>query len=406
MRVALLTREFPPEVYGGAGVHVEYLAARLAELIEVEVHCFGAPRASPLVAASYEPFDAIVSHAPWAAALRTLSVDLAMAAALENVEVVHSHTWYANMAGYLAKLVHGVPHVMTAHSLEPLRPWKAEQLQGGYAVSLWSERTAIESADAVVAVSAGMRADILAAYPVVDPERVVVIHNGVDPDEYRPTPGSGTGVAERVGVDPLRPSVLFVGRITRQKGIEHLLRAGVDIDPNAQLVLCAGSPDTPAIGDEMREKAAELSRRRDVVWIDEMLPRRDVIELMSLATVFVCPSVYEPFGLINLEAMACGTAVVASAVGGIPEIVVEGETGRLVALEAGSDPYGSPADEAAFAHDLARAVNDLVAHPDLASRYGRAGRERVTTHFSWSAIAAETVELYERVISGRAPSPG
>ena len=307
MRVGILTREFPPEVYGGAGVHVEYLARELARTVEVAVHCFGEPRQSALVAGAYQPWEALAGPEPSSAALEAMSVDLAMAARLGGVDVVHSHTWYANLAGHLAKLLWDVPHVVTTHSLEPLRPWKAEQLGGGYALSSFCERTALEPADAVIAVSAQMRADVIACYPAVDPARVAVIHNGVDVEEY--APDRGVAVVDRLGIDPDRPSVVFVGRITRQKGIVHLLEAAEHIDPAAQLVLIAGAPDTPEIGAEVRTVLAR-ARHRDggLLWIEEMLDRREVIQVLSHATVFVCPSVYEPFGLVNLEAMACETA--------------------------------------------------------------------------------------------------
>ena len=396
MQVALLTREYPPEIYGGAGVHVEYLAKELARLVDVEVHCFGQPRESPLVAAAYQPWDAIDSQNPHDAALRTLSVDLLMAAKVEGADIVHSHTWYANLAGHLAKLLHGVPHVVTSHSLEPLRPWKAEQLGGGYAVSSFCERTALEAADAVIAVSSAMRDDVLSCYPAIDPDRIVVIHNGVDTDEFCPDPG--TAALSRLGIDPERPYVVFVGRVTRQKGIDHLLAAAEHLDPAYQLVLLPSAPDTPEVGDEMRARAAKLAGSRDgVLWIEEVLPRPELVQVLTNATVSVCPSVYEPFGLVNVEAMACETAVVASAVGGIPEIVIGGETGVLVPLEPGPD--GNPADPARFAADLAAALNGLLADPDAARRMGKAGRQRALDRFSWSAIAAATVALYDTLIT-------
>jgi alpha-maltose-1-phosphate synthase len=397
MRVALLTREYPPEVYGGAGVHVEYLARELARLIDVEVHCFGAPRDSELVAA-YQPWEAIESQAPHDAALRTISVNLLMAAGASRADVVHTHTWYANFAGHLAKLIHKIPHVATTHSLEPMRPWKAEQLGGGYALSSFCGRTALEAADAVIAVSAAMRADVLAFYPAIDPERVTVIHNGVDTDEFHHDPG--TAALERLGIDPERPAVVFIGRITRQKGIEHLLTAAADIDPAAQLVLFPTAPDTPEVGREMRARAAALAEARDGVhWIEEVLPRPELVQVLSHATALVCPSVYEPFGLVNVEAMACEAAVVATAVGGIPEIVVDGETCLLVGLEAGPD--GGPADPKLLASDLAAAINQLVADPARARSMGQAGRRRVLERFAWPAIAAQTVALYESLTRSR-----
>ncbi|MGH9156394.1 MAG: glycogen synthase [Acidimicrobiales bacterium] len=395
-RVALLTREFPPEVYGGAGVHVEYLAPALAEFADIEVHCFGAPRSSALVGGTYEPWSALSAAGPDGGALGVMSVDLAMAAGVgvgvRGVDLVHSHTWYANLAGHLAALVHGVPHVMTAHSLEPLRPWKAEQLGGGYALSSFCERTAIGAADAVVAVSTAMRHDILAAYPAVDPWRVEVVPNGIDIDAYQPV--GGTDGLVRLGVDPGQPSVLFVGRMTRQKGIDLLLAAGAHIDPQAQLVLCAGAPDTAALGDELRAAAAALADRRGrVVWIEAMAARADIVQLMSHATVFVCPSVYEPFGLINVEAMACGTAVVATATGGIVDVVVDGETGYLVALD--------PAEPWHYVAELAARVNELLADPARAAAFGRAGRRRVVDSFTWGAVAARTAAVYRKVLEGR-----
>ncbi|WP_039934218.1 glycogen synthase [Streptomyces viridochromogenes] len=380
MRVGLLTREYPPDVYGGAGVHVEFLARELRSLVDLDVHCWGEGRV-----------DGVRRHRPWSTldgandALRTFSVDLAMAAALEGRELVHSHTWYANLGGHLAKLLYGIPHVMTAHSLEPLRPWKAEQLGGGYELSSWAERTAIEAADAVVAVSAAMREDILGCYPGLDPERVHVVHNGIDTDLYRPD--HGTDVLDRIGLDRSRPYVLFVGRITRQKGVPHLLRAVRDIDPAAQVVLCAGAPDTPEIDQEFRELFGGLSRVRDgVFWIPRMLPRPEVIQLLTNAALFVCPSVYEPLGIVNLEAMACGTPVVASAVGGIPEVVDDGRTGLLV-------PVGDD-----FEAGLARAMDTVLGDPEAAGRMGTAGRERAVAEFGWDAVARRTVRLYEEIL--------
>ncbi|MFC8084110.1 glycogen synthase [Streptomyces sp. NPDC057340] len=384
MRVGLLTREFPPDVYGGAGVHVEFLARELARLVDLDVHSWGEGRS-----------DGVLRHRPWSVldgandALRTFSVDLAMTAALEGRELVHSHTWYANLGGHLAKLLHGVPHVMTAHSLEPLRPWKAEQLGGGYTLSGWAERTAIEAADAVIAVSGAMRADILGCYPALDPARVHVVHNGIDSRLYRPD--HGTDALDRIGLDRSRPYVLFVGRITRQKGVPHLLRAVRDIDPAAQVVLCAGAPDTPEIDQEFRGLFAELSRTREGVhWIPRMLPRPEVVQLLTHAAVFVCPSVYEPLGIVNLEAMACGTPVVASRVGGIPEVVADGETGVLVPREGVGD--------ADFEAGLARALDSVLADPDAARRMGEAGRARAVAEFGWDAIARRTVRLYEEIL--------
>ena len=398
MRVALLTREYPPEIYGGAGVHVEYLSEHLASLVDLDVFCFGAPRESPLVKAAFEPWEAIGSDRPHDAALRTLSVDLLMAAGVEGADIVHTHTWYANLAGHLAGLLYGIPHVATTHSLEPRRPWKAEQLGGGYAVSSFCERTALEAADAVIAVSGAMRDDVLAAYPAIDPDRVVVIHNGVDTEEFVPDPA--TDSLPGLGIDPDRPYVTFVGRITRQKGIDLLLGAAERFDPDTQLVLLPSAPDTPAVGAEMRAGAEALARQRPgVLWLEQILPRPQLIQVLTHSAVAVCPSVYEPFGLVNVEAMACATAVVATDVGGIPEIVVDGETGILVHIDLGSD--GQPADPERFIADLASAVNGLVADPATTERMGALGRKRAVAEFSWPAIAQRTVELYQSLT----PSP-
>jgi starch synthase len=396
-RVALLTREYPPEVYGGAGVHVEYLARELRRHVSLAVHCWGAERADPTVHA-YRPWAALADDdvgdgTPELAALQAVSVDLLMAAATRDAQLVHSHTWYAQFAGHLAKLIHDLPHVATVHSLEPLRPWKAEQLGGGYALSSFCERVALEGADAVIAVSQDSRRDILAAYPAIDPERVHVVLNGIDTDEYRPDPA--TDALSRLGVDPARPSVVFVGRITRQKGVSHLLRAATHFAPEAQLVLCAGAPDTPEIGAEVAAGVERLRAERDgVLWIDEMLPKRDVIQLLSHATVFACPSMYEPLGIVNLEAMACEAAVVASATGGIVEVVVDDETGFLVPLE--QEPGSiDPVDPAGFARGFAERVNLLLAEPSLASRMGEAGRARAVADFGWPAIAEQTLGVYD-----------
>ncbi len=387
MRVAVITKEYPPEIYGGAGVHVEFLVRELRRLIDVDVHCFGAPRAEPAVWAYSTP-PGLAEANP---ALQTLGIDLEIAANLAGADLLHSHTWYANLAGVLGGQLNGVPHVLSAHSLEPSRPWKAEQLAGGYRISSWAEQQAYESAAAVVAVSRGMRAEVLAAYPFVEPGRVHVIHNGIDTALYAPVaPGA---VAARHGLDPTRPSVIFVGRITRQKGLAHLLAAAADFDPSIQVVLCAGSPDTPEIEAEIGAAIESLSARRSgVVWIPEMLPRPQLAELLSASTVFICPSIYEPLGIVNLEAMACETAVVASNVGGIPEVVDDGVTGLLV-------PYSAEAVDA-FRTGLAGAVNELCADPARAAAMGRAGRERAVGEFGWDAIARRTVELYEQVLSG------
>jgi starch synthase len=372
-------------VYGGAGVHVDHLVSGLRPLVDVDVHCFGGERDEKGVHAT-RPWPAVED-----AALQALSVDLVMAAAAQGADVAHSHTWYANLGGHLAKLLHGIPHVMTTHSLEPRRPWKAEQLGGGYQVALFCERTAIEAADAVVAVSAGMRDDVLGVYPDVDPRRVEVIHNGIDTDAWRPD--RGTEALERFGIDPDVPTVVFLGRVTRQKGVDTALEVAARIRPEAQMVLCAGAPDTPEIGEEMRARAAELSGTRGrVFWLEEMLPKQKVRQILTHASVFLCPSAYEPFGLTNLEAMACELPVVATAVGGIPEIVVEGETGFLVPW----DP-----DPAAFADALAAPIDELLGSPERAEAMGQAGRRRAVEHFGWPAVAARTVELYHRVCSRR-----
>ncbi len=383
MKVGLLSREYPPDVYGGAGVHVEFLARELRALADVRVHCWGDE--------SQEA--GVTRHAAWPDlvdandALRTFSVDLSMAAAVADRDLVHSHTWYANLAGHLAKLLYGIPHVMTSHSLEPLRPWKAEQLGGGYALSCWAERTAIEAADAVIAVSHGMRSDILESYPQIDPGRVHVIHNGIDTELYRPTPSPE--ILSRLGIDDARPYVLFVGRITRQKGVPHLLRAAKQLDRDIQLVLCAGAPDTPEIDREFRALFEELSGQRSgVLWVPEMLPRTEIVHLLTHAAVFVCPSVYEPLGIVNLEAMACATPVVASKVGGIPEVVTP-ETGLLV-------PYDEK-DTDGFEYALGLALNGLVRDTALAARMGAAGRVRAVGDFGWDAVAQRTAELYRAV---------
>ncbi|MBP1782404.1 MULTISPECIES: glycogen synthase [Micromonospora] len=392
MRVDLLTREYPPEVYGGAGVHVEYLARELRRLADVRVHCFGAPRDEPGVTAYAEP----AALAGANAALRVMGVDLEMAAGTAGTDVVHSHTWYANLAGHTAKLLHGVPHVVTAHSLEPLRPWKAEQLGGGYALSSWCERTAFEAADAIIAVSAGMRRDVLTAYPAVNPDRVRVVYNGIDTAQY--APDRNTDVLDRLGIDPSRPSVVYVGRITKQKGLPYLLRAARELPADVQLVLLAGAPDTPEIGAEVEELAAELrAKRSGVVWVAAMLPKHEVIQVLTHATIFVCPSVYEPMGIVNLEAMACETAVVATATGGIPEVVADGETGLLVPIEQAGDGSGTPLDPERFVADLAARMNELLADPERIAAFGAAGRRRAVEHFSWDAIARQTLEVYRSV---------
>ncbi|RDI75862.1 glycogen synthase, Corynebacterium family [Gaiella occulta] len=401
MKVALLTREYPPDVYGGAGVHAEYMARALARHVEVTVHCWGAERPAggpgePVVVA-HRPCEALAGDRPYDAALQAFSIDLAMAGAAAGADVVHSHTWYANLGGHLAKLVHEVPHVATVHSLEPMRPWKREQLGGGYALSSFAERTALEGADAIVAVSRAHLREILACYPAIDEARTSVIYNGIDTDEYRPD--GGIDALERHGIDPALPAVVFVGRITRQKGLAHLLDAAPAIDPAAQLVLCAGAPDTPEIAAEIEEKMERVrAERGNVVWIEEMLPKAEVKQILSHATVFVCPSIYEPMGIVNLEAMACEAAVVATAVGGIPEVVEDGVSGVLVPYEAVPDGTGTPVDPAGLAADFAARVNELLADPARAEAMGKAGRARAVERFGWDAAAAETLRLYERLL--------
>jgi starch synthase len=397
MRVDLLTREYPPEVYGGAGVHVEYLARELRQLCDLRVQCMGKPR-PPGTDKGVRAHDVPVELAGANAALQALGTDLAMAAACEGTELVHSHTWYANMAGHLSKLLYGAPHVITAHSLEPLRPWKAEQLGGGYALSSWAEQTAYEGADALIAVSGGMRGDLLRAYPAVDPARVHVVHNGIDVEEYRPDPA--TDVLENHGIDPNRKSVVFVGRITRQKGLPHLLRAARKVLPGVQLVICAGAPDNPEIQAEVTALVEELRRERQgIVWITDMLPKQQVVQILSHATVFVCPSVYEPMGIVNLEAMACQVPVVATATGGIPEVVADGETGLLVPIEQVDDGTGTPVDAGQFEAALADRINTVLDDPPRARRMGAAGRHRAVEHFSWTAAAARTLNIYEQVLA-------
>ena len=386
MRVGLLTKEWPPDIYGGAGVHVEHLAAELRRKIEVDVHCFGEPRGDAIAHAV--PASLLSANA----ASQTLGVDLEMVAATGAVELLHSHTWYANLAGHIGSLLHGVPHVLTAHSLEPLRPWKEEQLGGGYRVSSWVERTAYEGAARIIAVSHGMRADVLSAYPNVDPARVAVVHNGIDTEVYRPD--ADTAACEEIGIDGSRPYVLFVGRITRQKGIVHLVNAARRFDDDVQLVLCASSPDTVEIGEETSAAVDKLRAERgdsSVIWVQEQVARPKLVQLFTHALAFVCPSIYEPLGIVNLEAMACETAVVASAVGGIPEVVVDGETGLLV-------PYDS-SEPRAFEHAFADAVNVLAADPARAAQMGVAGRARAVSDFGWDAIADQTIAVYRDALA-------
>jgi alpha-maltose-1-phosphate synthase len=371
VKVALLTREYPPDVYGGAGVHVTYLARELAKLVDLTVHCQGEPRPGAVAHQGWDHLQDTV--------LRVMSADLSMTEGVAGADLVHSHTWYANLAGHLAALRYGIPHVVTMHSLEPLRPWKAEQLGGGYALSSWCEQVAATSAAAVIAVSDGMRADLMTAYPAIRAERAVVIRNGIDTREYVPDPA--TDVLDEYGIDLARPYVIFVGRITRQKGVPVLLRAAASLDPGAQLVLCAGQADTPELLAEVTALVAGLP---GVIWIPKMLQKREVIQLLTHATVFACPSLYEPLGIVNLEAMACGTAVVGSRTGGIPEVVADGVTGLLV------EPDDPPA--------LASALNALLADPARAAAMGQAGRDRAVAEFGWDTVAAQTAALYAKVI--------
>jgi starch synthase len=403
MRVGLMTREYPPYVYGGAGVHVEYLSRELAKSIEVEIHAWGeqptdTPQIPHLQVHFEQPWPAITTgtDAKFKGALEALSLNLLQNLHLEELDVIHTHTWYVSMAGFLAKMLYNIPFVLTTHSLEPLRAWKAEQLGSGYALSSWMERTTIEAADAIIAVSNGTRADILRAYPTVDPARIHVIYNGIDLNQYQYTPD--TAALTKYGVDQTKPYVLFVGRITRQKGVTHLVDAVAHLPPGTQVVLCAGAPDTPEIAAEMRDKVtAAKASGANILWIEAMVSKAEAIQLYSHCAVFACPSVYEPFGIINLEAMACGAPVVASATGGILEVIVEGETGHLVAFEPDATT-GFPTDPAQFSRDLASAIATVLNDPAKAKAMGAAGRKRVEDHFSWTAIAAQTIELYRSLL--------
>ncbi|HEY4011603.1 MAG TPA: glycogen synthase [Acidobacteriaceae bacterium] len=447
MRVGLMTREYPPYVYGGAGVHVEYLSREMAKSIEVEVHAWGEPPEQPdarepghvepdnpnLEVHFEKPWDAITNgtSAKFKGALEALSLNLLEQLHLEKLDVIHTHTWYVSMAGFLAKKLYGIPFVLTTHSLEPLRAWKAEQLGTGYALSSWMERTAILDADAIVAVSHGTKADIERAYPDVDAKKIHVIYNGIDLDQYQYTPHQEALI--KYGVDPMRPYVLFVGRITRQKGVTHLVDAIKYLPPGTQVVLCAGAPDTPEIAAEMRAKVETVRKRtpgsqaamvavesdgvqnppghaiatgdpagvgHNIVWIEQMVTKEEAIELYSHCAVFCCPSVYEPFGIINLEAMACRAPVVASATGGILEVVVDGDTGYLVPFAA-DDATGFPTAPDQFSRDLATRITELLDDPEKAKRMGEAGRRRAEEKFSWTSIAAQTIELYGSLIEGR-----
>lgn len=406
MRVGLMTREYPPAVYGGAGVHVEYLSRELAKRIMVEVHCWGEQQSESgsLSVRGEEPARQITDGTTekFKTALDALALNLQQMKELGAIDVVHTHTWYASMAGFLAKKLYGVPFVLTTHSLEPLRAWKAEQLGSGYAMSSWMERTAILDADAVIAVSQGTKADILKAYPEVQEAKIHVIYNGIDLKQYQKT--ESQTALETYGVDAGRPYILFVGRITRQKGVTHLVDAIPLLPRGTQVVLCAGAPDTPEIAAEMRTKVEDArAAGGDIVWIEKMVTKEEAIELYSHCRVFCCPSVYEPFGIINLEAMACRAPVVASATGGILEVVVEGKTGYLVPFAP--DPVtGFPVDAAAFAKDLAVRLTELMADPALCRQFGEAGRARVEALFSWEAIADQTVQLYEKLIAAKSQS--
>ncbi|MDT3316922.1 glycogen synthase [Microbacterium sp. KSW4-11] len=401
MRVDIVTKEYPPEIYGGAGVHVTELVKALRSRMEVQVRAFGAER-DEVDTTSYAVPAGLSASNP---ALQTLGTDLEIVGDVAGADVVHSHTWYANYAGFLASMLHGVPHVVTAHSLEPLRPWKAEQLGGGYALSSYVERTAYENAAAVVAVSDGMRRDILRSYPALDPAKVRVIYNGIDVDAWQPR--EDPELLSRWGIDPTRPSVVFVGRITRQKGLPYFLRAAELLPPEVQLILCAGAPDTPEIMAEVQGLVQQLQRSREgVVWIEEFLPRSDLCAILTSATTFVCPSVYEPLGIVNLEAMACGAAVVGTATGGIPEVVIDGVTGRLVEIEQVEDGTGTPVDPEKFVADLAATLTEVVSDPERARAYGRAGRERAASAFSWDAIADETAALYQEVVAAAREGSG
>jgi starch synthase len=400
LKVGLFTREYPPLVYGGAGVHVDYLSRELARRIEVEVHCWGPQHSDSanLHVRGSEPWPEITNgtEGKFKGALEAFSLNLTQIKALQDVDIVHTHTWYVAMAGYLAKKLYGMPFVLTTHSLEPLRAWKAEQLGSGYAMSSWMESTAIHDADAIIAVSRGTKADILSAYPGIDPDRIHVIYNGIDLDEYQQT--SDASALATYGVDPAIPYVLFVGRITRQKGVTHLVDAIDHLPPDTQVVLCAGAPDTPELADELRAKVEHAREKHPrIVWIEKMVTKPEVIQLYSHCRVFCCPSVYEPFGIINLEAMACRAPVVASATGGILEVVVEGETGLLVPFD-GEPVTGFPRDPGKFARDLGARLTELLEDPEKCRRFGEAGRRRVEETFGWPAIARQTIDLYRHLI--------
>ena len=396
MKALFLTNEYPPHIYGGAGVHVEYLSRELAKLMEVDVRCFGDQNTS---AGQLAAHGFGLGAADWTSPKKLQSVFGALQRCLDfnttNIDagVVHCHTWYAHFGGILAKLNYGIPLVITVHSLEPLRPWKREQLGGGYDFTCWLERTALEMADAVIAVSEGTRRDVEKLFQI-DPARLHIIYNGIDPAEYQAV--TTRGVLDRFGIDSSKPYALFLGRITRQKGIIHLVNAIKHLDPGFQIVLCAGAPDTPEIAAEMKAAVAQAQGLRDgIIWIDQMLDNKSKIELYSHAGVFVCPSIYEPFGIINLEAMACGRAVVASAVGGITEVVVHGETGYLIPVEQMTESPFEPVEPEKFSRDLADHINEIMADPAKQKAFGDAGRQRAIDKFSWGSIAKQTKALYE-----------
>jgi starch synthase len=393
-----VTKEFPPEIYGGAGVHVAELSRVLAQRVDLQVRAFGAPREPGYHGATVTSYSVPEDLGSANAAIQTLGVDLRIVPDIAGADLVHSHTWYANMAGHIASLLHGIPHVLSAHSLEPLRPWKAEQLGGGYAVSSWVEKTAYEAAAAIIAVSEGMRQDILRSYPDVDPAKVKVVHNGIDVSQWNRD--EADDIIRPLGIDPERPSVVFVGRNTRQKGVPYLLRAAAKLPADVQLVLCLGAADTPELATETARLIEELqSQRSGVILIERMLPRNEVIQVLSHATAFACPSIYEPLGIVNLEAMACGAAVVASATGGIPEVVEHGKTGLLVPIEQVTDGTGIPLDPEKFVTDFAEALIEVVSDPARARAMGEAGRRRAEEHFSWESITETTLEVYRSVLN-------
>lgn len=397
MRIDIVTKEFPPEIYGGAGVHVAELSRVLAQHVDLQVRAFGAPREPGYHGATVTSYAVPEDLAGANAAVQTLGVDLRIVPDIAGADLVHSHTWYANMAGHIASLLHGIPHVLSAHSLEPLRPWKAEQLGGGYALSSWVEKTAYEAAAAIIAVSEGMRQDILRSYPDVDPAKVKVVHNGIDVSLWNRD--EGDDVIRALGIDPARPSVVFVGRNTRQKGVPYLLRAAAKLPADVQLVLCLGAADTPELAAETARLIEELQTQRGgVILVERMLPRNELIQVLSHATAFACPSIYEPLGIVNLEAMACGAAVVASATGGIPEVVQHGETGLLVDIEQVTDGTGTPLDPEKFVTEFAAALTEVVSDPERARAMGQAGRRRAEEHFSWESITETTLEVYRSVL--------